>query len=121
MVFGKFVANISKKDLSRYILDYFIKTIYDYYDSKNEELIELDVTFAYYLKVVYHCAFNFRALLYNYGLDEWDYMIRPYFKLCNDKENSIRKIMASSFGDFTNILKEENVQRGLVFMFDKFY
>ena len=42
-VIGKFVVNFTKYDLSGYILDYFIKIVNDYYDNKNEELIELDV------------------------------------------------------------------------------
>jgi hypothetical protein len=42
-IIGKLVANYTNKDLSRYILDYFIRIINDYYDLKTEELIELDV------------------------------------------------------------------------------
>ena len=56
-----------------------------------------------------------------YGRERWEDLKKPYYRMCNDKENRIKKIIASSIGEIANILKDNTVEDQLIIVFDRFF
>lgn len=66
---------------------------------------------------LYHCAFNFPAILFTLGQDAWPQLKEVYYRLINDHRERVRKTLAYSLHEVANVIPDPNE---LILVFDKF-
>ena len=68
----------------------------------------------------YYFAYNFPAILYCYGKQEWPELKNIYFDFCFDDNIKIRLSIIASFPEIVNILGKEITENELIPVYDKF-
>ena len=72
-------------------------------------------------KVIYFCAFNFPAILQCYTDEYWDDLKDLYIKMSRDKETKVRKSIACSLADVSEILGSKVTEKDLLPIFEGFF
>ena len=112
---GEIIKPLDKNELSEKLLDFYIKTINDYYEN-GENLIKSENK----SKNGFYFAYNFPAVLHYYSVDSWKKLKNTYFSLCNDENINVRSSIISSFFEISKILGKEITQKELLPIYDKF-
>lgn len=113
-IIGQFLNTLPENLRLRFILDFYIKTIEEFYRS-NDIASQTDND------SLYNCAFNFPAILYLYGKDYWKDLKGIYLKMSTDKYFKVRKSLASSINEVASIIGKEETESVLIPIFDRFY
>lgn len=66
---------------------------------------------------LYHCAFNFPAILFTLGQKAWPQLKEVYFKFVKDRRERIRKTLAYSLHDVAKLIPDASE---LIPVFDLF-
>ena len=116
---GEIIKCLLKNELSKKLLDFYIKTIEKYYDEKDEFLIEEQnlkkISKAYYF------AYNFPAVLKYYGKEEWSKLKKIFVFMCNDTDdNQVIFSIISSFHEVSKILGEDITINDLLPLYNNF-
>ena len=114
-VIGYF-TNVLPRNLNgtKFILDFYKKTIESLYNSKELATHSDNETF-------YICAFNFPAILFYFGKESWSELKELYISMTRDKFYKVRKSLASSINEISIILGKEETENTLIPIFDRFY
>lgn len=99
---------------AKFILDFYIKVLDNLY--LNKDVVTLADN-----EIFYQCAYNFPAVLYYFGKDSWQELSKYYIKMTNDKYFKVRKSLASSINEISNIIGKEETEKTLIPIFDRFY
>uniref|UniRef100_A0A0N5AAY6 DUF3730 domain-containing protein n=1 Tax=Syphacia muris TaxID=451379 RepID=A0A0N5AAY6_9BILA len=67
-----------------------------------------------------HCAYNFPAVAYTLGRDNWLHIKDTYIQLVSDGQRHVRQSLASSIHEIAAIIGEENTDKYLVPVFWQF-
>jgi len=113
-VIGKFVNTLTLHMREQFILDFYIKSVLDFYQSR-EVASQADN------EMIFNCAFNFPAMLLLYGVESWKDLKPCYLKMSTDKYFKVRKSLASSINEVSAILGKEETELVLIPIFDRFY
>lgn len=113
-VIGKFVNTLPKNMREQFMIDFYIKSILDFYQSR-EVASQADN------EMIFNCAFNFPAMLLLYGTENWKDLKPCYLKMSTDKYFKVRKSLASSINEVSAILGKEETETVLIPIFDRFY
>ncbi len=113
-IIGKFTNTLPIELRDKVILDFYIKTIIDFYQSK-EIASQADN------EMLYNCAFNFPAMLFLFGKDYWKDLKPCYLKMSGDKYFKVRKSLASSINEVASIIGKDETETVLIPIFERFY
>ena len=115
-LFGKFLIVLPKKCLNDFILDFYLSSVNHCYNKNNiivQNSIDNDAS--------YYCAYNFPAVLFCYGVEQWEVLKPTYFMLENDNSNeNVQNSLACSLASLSNILKNDITEKDLMPVLDKF-
>lgn len=114
-VIGQFLNTLPKHLRKQFILDFYIKTITDFYSNTNEISTQADN------EALYNCAYNFPAILLLYGSEKWKDLKNCYIRMSNDRYFKVRKTLASSINEVAKIIGKEETESCLIPIFDRFY
>jgi serine/threonine-protein phosphatase 4 regulatory subunit 1 len=110
-VLGQFINLLKKEDLNDSILDFYIKIVDEYYT--NKDVNESDI--------IYHCAYNFPAVLFIYGKEKWPELRNLYKKMATDREYRVKRSIASSIGEIANIIGPQLTESDIIPILEKLY
>ena len=71
------------------------------------------------MQIIYHCAFNFPAVLITFGPSFWDRLKKVYFRMVTDKDSRVKKSLASSLSEIANILGPSITESELIPVLDR--
>ena len=112
---GEIIKPLDKDELSEKLIDFYIKTIQEYYEN-GENLMNSENK----NKINFYFAYNFPAVLLYYSPKYWEKLKNVYILLCNDENINVRNSIISSFFEICKILGKEITQNELLPLYDKF-
>lgn len=117
-VFGPFISHLEKDELKSNYFDFFKNTLEEYYFNVKEFGLEHQSNF--YSSIKYYCAYNFPAVIYCYGKQNWSQLKKVYTALANDTDIKVRKCIISSFHEIVKLLDVEDVENDLLHIYDRY-
>ena len=124
---GEIISSLEKNELSFRLLDFYKESVNEYYfnkerinpntstnktQKKEDEKSEEDYN--------YYFAYNFPAILYCYGGENWDKLNKIYASLCNEKDPTIRRSIIASFHEVSNIVGQKITEEELLPIYENF-
>ncbi len=117
-VFGPFISHLEKDELKANLFDFFKNSLEEYYFNIKE--FGLDHQSNFYFNIKYNCAYNFPAILFCYGKQNWSQLKKIYSDLANDSDIKVKKCIISSFHEIVKLLDVDNVENDLLPIYDQF-
>jgi len=71
--------------------------------------------------MIYYCAFNFPAVLYCYGPENWEQLKGVYLYMANERDKKVKTSIASSIAEVAQLIDSSLVEKDILPIFDKFY
>ena len=112
-----FVYNLEKSELDGKFLDFYRRTLEEYYFNIKDLKSPSD---PFYSSLIYVCAFNFPCLVFCYGKENWSKLKGVYSSLANDEDLRVKKSLISSFYEICKILGREILEADLLTVYDSF-
>ena len=117
---GEILKVLEKNQLTNELFDFYIKTIENYYDDKDELEIETENDLKKKSKA-YYFAYNFPAVLKYYGKEQWSKLKKILILFCNDtNDNQVIFSIISSFHEISKLVGENITTSDLLPLYDKF-
>jgi len=117
---GEIIKPLDKDELSEKLFDFYAKTVDDYYENENNQVIINSLNSENKKNINYYFAYNFPAVLLYYGTEYWKQLKSIYTNLCNDDDLQVRGSIIVSFYEVSKILGKEITQNELLPLYDKF-
>ena len=111
---SEIIKPLDVNELSEKLLDFYMKTIEEYYENA-DNLLNLENK----IKMNYYFASNFQTVLLKYKT-HWEKLQKILDYLCKDEDINVREIIISSFYDISTILGKEITQNNLLPLYNKF-
>lgn len=109
-IFGQFITLLSPNDRSEDLLEYYINIVHDINSKDQEDL-----------SIACHCAYNFPAVLFAYGKEQWDKLKPCFDKFALENNEKIKGPIASALGEIANIVGPKITERDILPYVNKFY
>ena len=117
---GEIIKVCPKKYLPEKLIEFYIKTIEEYY-SNEENLIINEIDEEKNIKKInYYFWYNFSAVLKYYGKEKWDQLKDIYQNITKEEDFFILNSVISSFYEVCKILGKEITIKELLPLYNKF-
>ncbi len=71
--------------------------------------------------MIYYCAYNFPAVLYCFGSENWHILKGVYLNMANEREKKVKKSIACSIAEVAQLLDTSIVEKDILPIFERFY
>ncbi len=112
-----FVYNLEKSELDLKFLDFFRRTLEEYYFNIKDLKTQSDL---FYSNVIFLSAYNFPCMILCYGKENWSKLKGVYSSLANDENLEVKKSLIASFLEISKILGREILENDLLTVYNSF-
>ena len=99
---GPFIASYEGIEVSPILVDFYVKIVEENCAIQNDN------------DVVYHCAYNFPAVLYTLGASSWPKLKDSYKLMVSDSRWKVRRTLSYSFHEVCKILGSDITENELL-------